>query len=83
MLATKPKSRSRQSIMRVAGEPGDRWLKLRKWRRKAAATRLKREESPDTVVRHVGHLRTSKGAREMADGTHDMGNAPGNARGRS
>jgi hypothetical protein len=69
--------------MGVAGEPGDRWLRLKKWRRKAAATKPKREESPDTVVRHVGHLRTPKGVRGMVKGTHDMGNAPGNARGRS
>lgn len=43
--------------------------------------RSDREESPDTVVRHVGCLRTPKDVRGITDGTHDMGNAPGNARG--
>jgi len=37
----------------VAGEPGDRRLKLKEWRRKAAAAKPKREESPDTVARQA------------------------------
>jgi len=69
--------------MKMAGEPGDRWLRLKKWRRKAAATKLKWEESPDTVERHAGHLRTLQGEREMAGGSLNMGNAPDNVRGRS
>ena len=39
--------------MELAGEPGDRWSRLRSGGLKAAATKLGREESPDTVLRHV------------------------------
>jgi hypothetical protein len=58
LLKAKVKSGLEHGIMKMAGEPGDRWLKLRSggvkpaYSRQAAATRRKREESPDTVLRH-------------------------------
>ena len=90
----------------MAGEPGDRWSRLRSGGLKAAATRPRREESPDTVLRHVdrsafimsargqrwsaglkpgatqARRADAHGERRAVNGTQDMGNAPGNARGR-
>ncbi len=52
----------------MAGGPGDRWFRRRSGGLKAAATQPGREESPDTVLRHVDRSAfiLPKGERETA-----------------
>ena len=48
----------------MAGGPGDRWFRRRSGGLKAAATKLEREESPDTVLRDVDRSAFIKAGRE-------------------
>src|ERR1700687_4015737 len=67
-----------RGIIRVAGGPGDRWLGHREM--------AGREESPDTVLRHAGHVASVIfGEREAIGGTLDRATrlvTPGGAMGR-
>jgi len=62
--------RAYRGIIGVAGGPGDRWFRWRSGGRKAAATKLEREESPDTVLRHV---------EQFADAERRLGNGQRNS----
>jgi len=59
--------------MEVAGEPGDRWLGLMEWGRKAAATKAEREESPDTIVVGSREPVTKRATRLITSGGRHAG----------